>query len=194
MDAVAAEIDVVERKGSVVDEPPNEVILTPLMLLIKEAPVDIVELEIVPMNAVPLEIDVVERKGSVVAPPNELTSMPLMLETKSIAVDKLLVETEADVVIPELLRVVVVVVPVTDRDPAPNAPDTVKAPMTADVAAKVPVTVLFSVNNDPPEILPEITAVAPFTAPVAFRTLTPTFPENEPVVPETAPSEVKEPT
>ena len=36
--------------------------------------------------------------------------------------------------------------------------------------------------------------MAPFTAPTAVRLFTPTFPENEPLVPETAPSEVKEPT
>jgi hypothetical protein len=35
IEAVAAEIDVVERKGSVVDEPPNELIFMPLMELIK---------------------------------------------------------------------------------------------------------------------------------------------------------------
>ena len=66
--------------------------------------------------------------------------------------------------------------------------------MTADVAARVPVTVLFNVKNDPPEIEPVITAVAPFTAPVAFNVLSPTFPENEPLVPEIAPSEVRLPT
>jgi hypothetical protein len=63
------------------------------------------------MNAFPLEIELVDKKeGIVVDPPKVLISWPLMLETKSIAVDKLLVETDADVVIPELLRVVVVVV------------------------------------------------------------------------------------
>jgi hypothetical protein len=140
-----------------------------------------------------------ERKGSVVDPPNEFISTPFTLETKSIAVDKLLVEIESDVNSPTLLidvafTVAAVVVPVTDKDPVPNAPDTVRAPMTADVAARVPVTVLFNVKNDPPEIEPVITADAPFTGPVAFKVFSPTFPENEPLVPEIAPSEVKEPT
>jgi hypothetical protein len=50
------------------------------------------------------------------------------------------------------------------------------------------------VKKDPPETDPEKTAVAPFTAAVAVRLFAPTFPENEPLVPDTAPSEVREPT
>ena len=76
------------------------------------------------MDAVALEIDVVERKGRVVEPPNEFTSIPFMLDMKEAPVDKLLVEIDADVVIPELLIVVAftvaaVVVPVIDKDPTP---------------------------------------------------------------------------
>ena len=36
--------------------------------------------------------------------------------------------------------------------------------------------------------------MAPFTADVAVRLFAPTFPENEPLVPDTAPNEVREPT
>ena len=127
MEAVPLEIDVVERKGGIDDEPPNELMFIPFMLEIKEAPVDITELERVPMNAVPLEIDVVERKGSVVAPPNELISTPFMLEMKTAPVDKLLVEIESDVNSPTLLidvafTVAAVVVPVIDKEPVPSAP------------------------------------------------------------------------
>jgi hypothetical protein len=82
------------------------------------------------------------------------------------------------------VTVAAVAVPVTAKDPTP----------AAVVTVRVPVTVLLDVNNEPPCIDPENTAVAPFTAPVAVRLFAPTFPENEPDVPETAPSEVREPT
>ena len=191
IEAVAAEIDV--------DEPPNELTFIPFMLEIKVTGDDKKLVNMLEIDAVALEIDVVERKARVVAPPNELISTPFIELMKTAPVDKLFVEIDSDVNKPELLMVVAfivaaVVVPVIDKEPTPAAPDTVSAPITADVAAKLPVTVLFSVNNDPPEIDPVITAVAPFTAPVAFRVLSPTFPENEPDVPEIAPSEVRLPT
>jgi len=124
---------------------------------------------------------------------------PLIDEINALPVENSIVFTVA------AFRVAKVVKPITDKDPAvaalvtvkeftPAAPDTVKAPIVADVAAKVPVTVLLRVNREPPEIDPLITAVAPLTAPVALRILSPTFPLNEPLVPEIAPNEVKEPT
>jgi hypothetical protein len=178
--------------------------------------------EIAPAVIVPLEIDVVDKNGSVVGlAPKLLTSCPFIDEINAMAVDKLIVDTEPDVVIPVVFVVVAFTVaadavpvtvreftpaaPDTVKDPAlaalvtvkeftPAAPDTVRAPITAEVAAKVPVTVLLRVNREPPEIDPLITAVAPLTAPVAFRVFKPIFPENDPLVPEIAPNEVKEPT
>ena len=138
MEAVALEIDVVERKGNV-DEPPNELISTPFTLEIKAAPVEIVKLEIVPMNAVPLEIVLTERKGRVVDPPNEFISTPFTLEMKAAPVDKLLVEIESDLVMPELLidvafTVAAVVVPVTD-----NPPFAVSKPLVVNDSERVTV-------------------------------------------------------
>ena len=56
------------------------------------------------MVAVAAEIDVVDRKGRVVDdPPNEVIFIPFMLDMKEAPVDKLLVKTESDLVMPELL-------------------------------------------------------------------------------------------
>ena len=129
---------------------------------------------------------------------------PLIDEIKALPVENSIV-FRVLVFVVAAFKDVKLVNPITDKEPspaafvtvrefAPAAPDTVRAPITADVAAKVPVTVLLRVNREPPEIDPVITAVAPLTAPVAFRLLSPTFPLNEPLAPEIAPNEVKEPT
>ena len=138
IEAVPLEIIFVDKKSGIVVDPPNELMSTPFTLEIKAAPVDIVELEIVPMNAVPLEIVLTERKGRVVDPPKALISTPFTLEMKAAPVDRLLVETESDVNSPALLidvafMVAAVVVPVTDKDPTPAAPVTVKEPIPAAV-------------------------------------------------------------
>ena len=140
MEAVPLEIILVDKKSGIVVDPPNELMSTPFTLETKNVAVDNELVKMLEMDAVALEIDVVERKGRVVDPPNELISTPLTLETKSKAVDKLLVYRESDLVMPELLidvafTVAAVVVPVTDKEPTPAAPVTVKLPTRALLGA-----------------------------------------------------------
>jgi hypothetical protein len=79
-----------------------------------------------------------------------------MLEIKATAVDRLLVETAADVVTPVVFVVVAFTVaadavPVTVNEFTPAAPVTVKDPTpAAPVTVRVPVRVLLGVYNEPP--------------------------------------------
>jgi hypothetical protein len=143
------------------------VIFTPLMLEINALPVDIVELEIVPINAVPLEISLVDKKEGIdVEPPKALISTPFILEINALPVEIVrleivpmnavpleieLVEIESDVNNPALLidvafTVAAVVVPVTDKDPTPAAPVTDKDPTPAAlVTVRLPTRALLGV-------------------------------------------------
>ena len=183
---VPLEIDVVERKGRVVEDPPIEFTFTPFMLEINAMAVD---------------------KLMVETEPDVVTPVVFVVVAFTVAADAVPVTvrepTPAAVV---TVREFADAAPVTAKDPTPAAFVTVRefadaAPVTAKdpipaavVTVRVPVTVLLGVYNEPPCIDPENTAVAPFTAPVAVILLAPRFPENEPLVPEIAPPEVREPT